>query len=70
MDRHNRRRMMSLGAFVHETGQHVAGWRYPDANTGAGTNFGEIYTTIVIIVIGLTYSASVALVKHYWKELP
>ena len=42
MDRHNRRRMMSLGAFVHETGQHVAGWRHPDADTGAGTDFGQM----------------------------
>ena len=25
------RRMMHLGAFVHETGQHVAAWRHPDA---------------------------------------
>ncbi len=42
MDRHNRRRMMSLGAFVHETGQHVAGWRHPDADTGAGTDFAQM----------------------------
>ena len=33
---------MSLGAFVHETGQHVAGWRHPEAHTGAGVNFSEI----------------------------
>ncbi len=34
--------MMSLGAFVHETGQHVAGWRHPGAHTGAGVSFKEI----------------------------
>jgi FMN-dependent oxidoreductase (nitrilotriacetate monooxygenase family) len=37
-----RRPMMSLGAFVHETGQHVAGWRHPGADTGAGVNFGQL----------------------------
>lgn len=36
------RRMMHLGAFVHETGQHVAAWRHPDAHTGAGTCFAEM----------------------------
>lgn len=36
------RRMMSLGAFVHETGQHVAAWRHPDAYTGSGTSFREM----------------------------
>lgn len=35
------RRMMNLGAFVHETGQHVAGWRHPGAHTGSGTSFAE-----------------------------
>ena len=38
----NRRRQMSLGAFVHETGQHVAGWRHPGAHMGAGVSFAEI----------------------------
>ncbi len=33
---------MSLGAFVHETGQHVAGWRHPEAYTGSGVNFQEM----------------------------
>ncbi len=42
MDPRPRPRTMSLGAFVHETGQHVAGWRHPDAHTGAGTNFGQM----------------------------
>ncbi len=46
MDRHRHRRMMSLGAFVHETGQHVAGWRHPDADTGAGTDFGQMVDAV------------------------
>lgn len=33
------RRQMSLGAFVHETGQHVAAWRHPDAFAESGTVF-------------------------------
>jgi FMN-dependent oxidoreductase (nitrilotriacetate monooxygenase family) len=32
---------MNLGAFVHETGQHVAGWRHPGGHTGSGTNFSQ-----------------------------
>lgn len=35
------RRMMSLGAFVHETGQHVAAWRHPDAFAESGTVFAQ-----------------------------
>src|SRR5215469_14922710 len=35
------RRMMSLGAFVHETGQHVAAWRHPDAFAESGTAFAQ-----------------------------
>ena len=35
------RRMMKLGAFIHETGQHVAAWRHPDAYTHSGTSFAE-----------------------------
>ena len=35
------RRMMKLGAFVHESGQHVAAWRHPDAHMHAGTSFAE-----------------------------
>src|SRR5262245_57906109 len=31
--------MMHLGAFVHETGQHVAAWRHPGAYAEPGTNF-------------------------------
>ena len=34
-------RMMRLGAFVHETGQHVAAWRHPDAYANSGTSFAE-----------------------------
>jgi alkanesulfonate monooxygenase len=33
--------MMHLGAFVHETGQHVAAWRHPGAYVGSGTSFAE-----------------------------
>jgi N-acetyl-S-(2-succino)cysteine monooxygenase len=35
------RRMMSLGAFVHETGQHVAAWRHPGAFAESGTVFAQ-----------------------------
>ncbi len=34
-------RKMSLGAFVHETGQHVAAWRHPDAFAESGTVFSQ-----------------------------
>ena len=34
-------RTMKLGAFVHETGQHVAAWRHPGAYTGAGIDFAQ-----------------------------
>jgi N-acetyl-S-(2-succino)cysteine monooxygenase len=34
-------RMMRLGAFVHETGQHVAAWRHPDAYAESGTSFAQ-----------------------------
>jgi N-acetyl-S-(2-succino)cysteine monooxygenase len=34
-------RMMRLGAFVHETGQHVAAWRHPDAFAESGTVFAQ-----------------------------
>lgn len=37
--------MMSLGAFVHETGQHVAAWRHPDAYAEPGTNFSHMVAT-------------------------
>jgi N-acetyl-S-(2-succino)cysteine monooxygenase len=35
------RRTMNLGAFVHETGQHVAGWRHPGGHAGSGTDFAQ-----------------------------
>ena len=34
-------RKMSLGAFVHETGQHVAAWRHPGAFAESGTVFAQ-----------------------------
>ncbi|SAI41043.1 monooxygenase [Bordetella ansorpii] len=33
------RRQFSLGAFLMQTGHHIAGWRHPDAQADAGTNF-------------------------------
>jgi len=33
--------MMKLGAFVHETGQHVAAWLHPGAYTGSGVDFSQ-----------------------------
>ncbi|WP_428483241.1 LLM class flavin-dependent oxidoreductase [Rhodopila sp.] len=41
MTTHHNRRMMNLGAFVHETGQHVAAWRHPDAYAESGTVFAQ-----------------------------
>src|ERR1700694_3076509 len=35
------RRMMHLGAFVHETGQHVAAWRHPEAHAHSGASFAQ-----------------------------
>jgi FMN-dependent oxidoreductase (nitrilotriacetate monooxygenase family) len=32
---------MNLGAFVHETGQHVAAWRHPEAYAESGTVFAQ-----------------------------
>jgi N-acetyl-S-(2-succino)cysteine monooxygenase len=32
---------MCLGAFVHETGQHVAAWRHPQAHDRSGTSFAQ-----------------------------
>jgi FMN-dependent oxidoreductase (nitrilotriacetate monooxygenase family) len=37
--------MMRLGAFVHETGQHVAAWRHPQAHMHSGTSFAEMVET-------------------------
>jgi FMN-dependent oxidoreductase (nitrilotriacetate monooxygenase family) len=36
---------MRLGAFVHETGQHVAAWRHPQAHMKSGTSFAEMVET-------------------------
>jgi FMN-dependent oxidoreductase (nitrilotriacetate monooxygenase family) len=36
------KRMMHLGAFVHETGQHVAAWRHPEAHYHSGVNFHDM----------------------------
>lgn len=36
------KRMMHLGAFVHETGQHVAAWRHPDAHYRSGSSFSDM----------------------------
>jgi len=41
MTTHLDRRMMNLGAFVHETGQHVAAWRHPEAYAESGTVFAQ-----------------------------
>jgi len=37
--------MMHLGAFVHETGQHVAAWRHPGAHARSGASFAEMVET-------------------------
>jgi FMN-dependent oxidoreductase (nitrilotriacetate monooxygenase family) len=37
--------MMHLGAFVHETGQHVAAWRHPGAHARTGASFAEMVDT-------------------------
>jgi len=42
-ERHSRK--MRLGAFVHETGQHVAAWRHPGAHMHSGVNFAEMVET-------------------------
>ncbi|WP_428686019.1 LLM class flavin-dependent oxidoreductase [Reyranella sp.] len=41
MPQETRRRMMHLGAFVHETGQHVAAWRHPEAHFHSGASFAD-----------------------------
>jgi FMN-dependent oxidoreductase (nitrilotriacetate monooxygenase family) len=40
--------MMHLGAFVHETGQHVAAWRHPGAHMHSGVSFAEMTETAQI----------------------
>jgi FMN-dependent oxidoreductase (nitrilotriacetate monooxygenase family) len=39
------KRMMHLGAFVHETGQHVAAWRHPGAHHHSGVRFADMVET-------------------------
>jgi len=39
------KRMMHLGAFVHETGQHVAAWRHPGAHYHSGARFADMVET-------------------------
>src|SRR6187551_673620 len=39
------KRMMHLGAFVHETGQHVAAWRHPGAHARTGARFADMVET-------------------------
>jgi FMN-dependent oxidoreductase (nitrilotriacetate monooxygenase family) len=41
MSRRARHRTMNLGAFVHETGQHIAAWRHPSAFAESGTVFAQ-----------------------------
>jgi N-acetyl-S-(2-succino)cysteine monooxygenase len=48
-----KRRMMRLGAFVHETGQHVAAWRHPEAHFNSGSSFAEMVETAQIAERGL-----------------
>jgi FMN-dependent oxidoreductase (nitrilotriacetate monooxygenase family) len=43
-----RKDRMSLGAFIHPTGNHVAAWLHPGAQVDAGTNF-EHYVEIAQI---------------------
>ena len=45
MSRSKQQRTMRLGAFVHETGQHVAAWRHPEAHARSGTSFAEMVET-------------------------
>ena len=45
MSQSKEKRLMRLGAFVHETGQHVAAWRHPGAHTRSGTSFAEMVET-------------------------
>jgi FMN-dependent oxidoreductase (nitrilotriacetate monooxygenase family) len=35
-------RRMNLGAFIHETGQHVAAWRHPGAYAHSGADFSHM----------------------------
>jgi N-acetyl-S-(2-succino)cysteine monooxygenase len=33
------KRQIRLGAFLMETGHHIAAWRHPDAHAGGGLDF-------------------------------
>ncbi len=44
----DKQRKMRLGAFVHETGQHVAAWRHPKAHMRSGVSFAEMAETAQI----------------------
>ena len=35
------KKQIKLGAFLMQTGHHIAGWRHPDAQADAGVNFGH-----------------------------
>lgn len=48
MPKSTRQRMMHLGAFVHETGQHVAAWRHPKAHSKSGVSFAEMAETAML----------------------
>lgn len=48
MPKSTRQRMMHLGAFVHETGQHVAAWRHPKAHSKSGVSFAEMAETAAL----------------------
>jgi FMN-dependent oxidoreductase (nitrilotriacetate monooxygenase family) len=45
MAKNGKPRVMRLGAFVHETGQHVAAWRHPGAHARTGASFAEMIET-------------------------
>ncbi|WP_422002655.1 LLM class flavin-dependent oxidoreductase [Reyranella sp.] len=53
MSHGQQKRMMHLGAFVHETGQHVAAWRHPRAHMHSGTSFAEMTETAALAERGL-----------------
>ena len=45
MAQDSQHRKMRLGAFVHETGQHVAAWRHPGSHMHTGASFAEMVET-------------------------
>ena len=48
----DQKRMMRLGAFVHETGQHVAAWRHPDAHYHSGVRFQDMVEVARLAELG------------------